>query len=96
MRLSLYGDVDRDSAGAVADRVRECLRHRPRNLVVDLSALSFLDAAGVRTFLEGRRRAGERHIPFRVVGARGIVQRVLEITGVSGLLHPSVRGLRQF
>jgi anti-sigma B factor antagonist len=54
-------------------------------VVVDLSDVTFLDAAGVGALAAGRRAAGGR---FRLVGARGVVHRILSLTG---FLEPAAR-----
>lgn len=55
--------------------------------VVDLSGVSLLDCACIHVLAQATRRATTSGIPLRVVGARGAVQRVLQITGVVGELN---------
>lgn len=45
---------------------------------VDLSRVTFLDAAGLSALAAARRTTGDR---LTVVGAKGVVRRVLELTG---------------
>jgi anti-anti-sigma factor len=49
---------------------------------VDLSAVRFLDSSGISLLLKCRRRADERGVAYRVTGAYGITEQVLEMTGV--------------
>jgi anti-sigma B factor antagonist len=51
-------------------------------LVVDLSAVRFLDSSGIALLLKGRRLADEKRISYRVTGAHGTALRVLELSGV--------------
>lgn len=72
------GDIDLVSADGFRDAlVAAAADGLP--VVVDLSAVTFLDAAGLSALVAGRIAAGGR---FRVVGATGVVRRVLEVTGL--------------
>jgi len=53
-----------------------------RDVVVDLSQVAFMDSAGIATLIRGRRQAAEANVGYRVVGANGMVRRVLDLTGV--------------
>lgn len=57
-----------------------------RGVVVDLTQVAFMDSAGIATLIRGHRRAGQAHVDYRVVGANGMVRRVLDLTGVWQLL----------
>jgi len=62
------------------------------DLVVDLTAVRFLDSSGIRVLLEADLTARSQGRRLRVVGAAGVVQRCLEITGLAARLvepHPS-------
>ncbi len=51
------------------------------NLVVDLSAVSFIDSAGLTVLVAGIRRVRERGGAVAVASARNHVRRVLETVG---------------
>jgi anti-anti-sigma factor len=55
-------------------------------VVVDLSRVSFMDSTGLHVLLTARERAQSAGVGFRVVGATGLVERVLAVTGVLELL----------
>jgi anti-sigma B factor antagonist len=57
-----------------------------RAVVVDLSAVTFLDSSGIALLVHGRRLAETSHVPYRVAGAHGVVREVLDLTGVWALL----------
>lgn len=79
--VTVTGDVDLATAGQLRDAlVRSAAAGHP--LAVDLSGVRFLDATGIGALVAGRLATGGR---FRVVGATGVVHRVLSITG---LLEP--------
>jgi anti-sigma B factor antagonist len=73
--LATSPTVDRAIADAIATDGVTVVR-------VDLSGVEFLDSSGIALLLKGRRGADERGIGFQVTGAHGIVQQVLEMTGV--------------
>ena len=87
LRLLVRGDVDLVSH----DQLREALNialdatgRRP--IEVDLSGVTFLDAAGVGLLIGAYKAALRRRLTLRVAGASGIVLRVLEMTGAAPLL----------
>lgn len=72
------GDVDLATAGQLRDAlVSSAAGGHP--MVVDLSGVTFLDAAGLSALVAGRRAAGGR---LRIVGATGVAHRILSLTGL--------------
>src|SRR5262245_44681540 len=63
---------------ATADQVSEVL--------VDFDAVEFCDSAGVRALLAAARQAQAAGVAIHLCGARGLVARIFDITGVSDLL----------
>jgi anti-anti-sigma factor len=62
-----------DALGAVSDRATR--------VVVDLSAVSFLDSSGLNALVHAQRELAGREVSFRVVSPKDqVVRRVLEIT----------------
>ncbi|GIF01141.1 STAS domain-containing protein [Paractinoplanes rishiriensis] len=96
--MRLTGDIDL----AVADRLRLALTttlaaKTVNELLVDLSAATFLDCTGVTALLDGRRAALGLSKRYDITGASGTVLRVLQLTGVlPGLAYtpPRARGSR--
>ncbi|GAA1420741.1 STAS domain-containing protein [Catellatospora coxensis] len=64
-----------------------------RKVVVDLSQVAFMDSTGLHVLLTARERAHGSGVGFRVVGATGLVRRVLAVTGVLELLTGEVPDL---
>jgi anti-anti-sigma factor len=54
-----------------------------RRLVIDLTTVTFLDSSGIAVLLDAHLQRGHR-APVVLVGAVGMVRRVLEVSGVSG------------
>ncbi|HTX62458.1 MAG TPA: STAS domain-containing protein [Acidimicrobiales bacterium] len=84
--VALYGQLDL----ANADRVRDALLAvGGTRIVVDLSGLQVLDSSGIAALLGARSRITETGNGFELRGAKGIVRRVLEVTGLTHLLVES-------
>jgi anti-anti-sigma factor len=58
----------------------------PPRISLDLSKVWLIDASVVRVLVVFHAKAAAEHCSFRVVGAEGMVRRVLEITGVLSIL----------
>ncbi len=98
-RLSLYfrGELDQHEARQAAQRIEQLLEdYLPRDCVLDLSGLRFMDSSGIALILKVSRRMGQMggrawvenpaSQPMRVIDASGI-DRVVRITvsgGVNG------------
>lgn len=81
--VSLHGQLDL----ANADRVRDALVGiAGSTVVVDLTDLKFLDSSGIAALVSARSQIMDAGHGFELRGARGIVRRVLEVTGLTFLL----------
>jgi len=85
--VRVRGEVDRDCAS----RLRLCLRHavataRGDALIVDLSGMPLIDAAGVATLVDCASAASVAGIPLSVTGAGTTVQPILKLSGLAALL----------
>ncbi|MGW5655043.1 STAS domain-containing protein [Streptomyces humi] len=89
--VGVFGELDTFTGDELVTVVRECLEQQPVRLVVDLSAVSFCDGAGVRALMTMRELAVRAGTLFALTGLRApTLIRVLEITGYDVLC-----GLRQ-
>jgi anti-sigma B factor antagonist len=89
-RLDLVGEV----RGAAVDQLATLMIDaivvdRAEELVIDLDAVSFLDAAGVWTLICGYAAAVEGDTLYRVVNARDQVHNSLQATGMLDVLADS-------
>lgn len=82
---TIAGEIDVSNAGQVREVLAEL---RPRALVVDLTALRYLDSAGI-AMLDAVRRTGDLRL---VLSSDSTIARTLEITGLMQLIdtYPSV------
>ncbi|MCG8919265.1 STAS domain-containing protein [Actinokineospora sp. PR83] len=80
--------VDTDTLSAVADHIPT----RPAAIVLDLTAVSFLDSAGLSLLVTEHNRCAEHGVPLRLVADTSVVNRPIELTGLDRLLdiHPTV------
>lgn len=79
----LSGDIDLADTAQVTSRVLGAVTNESRGLVVDLSAVRYLDSAGVQMLFEFARalEAGRQSMAV-VVGDASPLRRLLDITGV--------------
>ncbi|MEV0717429.1 STAS domain-containing protein [Asanoa sp. NPDC050611] len=91
LRLRLAGELDMSTAAELLERIADLAAGGSPRVVVDLTALTFCDSAGLTTFVRGDRRCAEAGGWLRLTGAHGHVARVIEISGVgdSLLYRPS-------
>ena len=92
------GEVDFSTAGLLGDRVREAhaVLATPRAVVVDLSGVEFLSAAGVGVLVAEHHRSRSRGVPLLVVAPNRSVRRTLAACDALSVLHvvahsPAVR-----
>lgn len=97
--VRLRGDIDLENADRL---LRQTLDHSFEDgvlaLVVDLSEVTFLDSAGIRTLFGIHTAMGERGRPVGVVVPRGaVIARVLTITGIPDVmvLAPSIDEVKE-
>jgi anti-sigma B factor antagonist len=78
--LELSGELDAASAPALRERLAEVATRGGGPLVVDLTALEFIDSTGLSVLLNGKRRLTRRGRRFAIVCPPGHVRRILEVT----------------
>jgi anti-anti-sigma factor len=85
--VGVAGEIDLAAGVAVEAAIMSAVANQDVDKVlVDLTAVTFLDSSGMSVLLKGRRLADERAVTYRVAGADGIVRKVLDLTGVWPLL----------
>ena len=86
VRLEVAGELDLATAPALLDRVRAAVAEHPAAIVLDLADLAFCDSSGINALIDAQTYAAGTGIPLRVVNARRVTRRALEVTGVLPLL----------
>ena len=87
VRLTVTGEIDSSSAPVVRQHLDALLDDAVRELVVDLTAVTFLDSAGLCVLAATHRRAAADGVDLRVLASSRAVVRPLQITGLWQLLR---------
>ena len=81
--IALAGELDVNTAPQVADELAQLTGGEPlTSVVIDVSRLTFLDSTGLRVILAGRESLQGAGATLALDGASGVVERVLEMTGL--------------
>ncbi len=82
------GHVTVDSSPRMRSVLLELLRRATTPVVViDLSAVSYLDISGIATFLEALKAARERSVILRLAGLGGQARTLAEITQLAAIFR---------
>lgn len=83
MRLAGEADV---TTGALAEALSAEASKKPRLLLVDLSALTFIDSAALHQLVRAYRKVGADGGRLALIGANGAVARVLQLSALDQVL----------
>jgi anti-sigma B factor antagonist len=79
--VRLAGELDLYNAGVVRDTLLACCAESPERLIVDLSAVTFIDSTALGVLIEARTRMDNRR--GFLLAAPGLeTRRALEISGL--------------
>ncbi len=83
--------VYRDEAAALSQAVSDALNHRGK-VVLDLSAVSSIDSAGIGELVLLHARAQARKADLKCASPSPLVQELLDLTNMNSVLkiHPSL------
>ena len=85
--VSAAGEIDSTSAPVLRERLESLLEGEIGELTVDLTAVTFLDSAGLCVLAAAHRRAAGQDVRMRVLASSRAVIRPLQITGLWNLLN---------
>ena len=85
--LRLRGDLDASTEDRLRSAIGGVLNHSPEFLVVDLSALGFMDCSGLAVLVWSQQRLAEQERQLILTGAQPVVQRLIHLTGLDTYLH---------
>ena len=80
--VTVVGEVDLASEPAMRAQIEQALSAAPDELVFDLAGVQFIDSSGVAQMLVAAKRVAA----VSVRNPSRIAQRVLEVSGLTGLL----------
>ena len=92
-RLALRGELDLGTAPELEEHLMLMEQDGNRAVVLDLRDLTFVDCAGLHTFLNARGRAADNGHGFALVGANGQLRRLLRVTATEEMFDER-EGLR--
>ncbi|WP_049576596.1 STAS domain-containing protein [Nonomuraea sp. SBT364] len=84
--ITLAGEFDTTRCSEVADGVAAHMSDGCVHLIINAADLSFCDSMGLRTILDFMNRADKAGGWLRLAGVQGVLQRLLEVTGVSQVI----------
>jgi len=88
--VRLDGRLSVDSSPAFRDQLLAVLRRQSMKVVVvDMAKLSYIDASGVATLIEGLKIARNRQSSLCLKGLEGRVLHLFEVTGLLALFETS-------
>lgn len=90
--LAVTGEVDVYSAPELKDRIGEIIQAGQSTLIVDLSAVAFLDSTGLGALVEARSATAEAGGSLPIVCTQERILKLFTITGLDGVfsIHPDV------
>ncbi|TXS52399.1 STAS domain-containing protein [Streptomyces sp. t39] len=81
--LTVGGELDIETATFLHHHMANQFTHGRRHLVLDLSALVFMDSSGLNVVIKGSREARDKGGDVHLVSPTPAVRRLLEITGLT-------------
>ncbi len=93
--VALKGEVDLYYSPKAREHILGCLKKK-QNVLVDLSAVSYTDSAGVASLVEGYQKAKNSGIEFGLVGVSSAALSVLQLARLDKVfsIHDSVESIQ--
>jgi anti-sigma B factor antagonist len=76
--VALHGEVDLNESPRAREQILKQLK-RKRPLLVDLSAVEYIDSSGVASLVEGFQLARSQQLDFGLVGVSKAAMQVLQL-----------------
>lgn len=86
--VAAAGPLDLATAPQLAEALAKAQQGDASQIVVDLSAVDFLDSTGIGVLVRAARNASSNGATLYLEGARGAVAQVLKLAGVDSYLRP--------
>jgi anti-anti-sigma factor len=91
--LVLLGELDIATSTRLDERLESIIEDSSEHLIIDLSALGFMDSMGLQVLLRARRRLGRQERRLVLVCPPGPILRLLVVTNLDSAfsIHPDLR-----
>lgn len=76
--LQLSGEIDLNESPSARKQILEQIKHN-NNLLVDLSAVEYIDSSGVASLVEGFQTARGKQLEFALLGVSASAMQVLQL-----------------
>jgi len=87
MTVILNGDIDHHSSKKVRAKIdSEMFIVRPKNIIMDLSKVEFMDSSGLGLILGRYTKAGEIGCDFKLTNPNEKVKKILDLAGVERII----------
>lgn len=87
LRLYFEGELDHHAAKTVMRDIEDAIdRHLPRDLLLDMSGLTFMDSSGIAVVLKAYRRMNEIGGRTRVANVHDQPRRVFDASGIERII----------
>jgi anti-sigma B factor antagonist len=85
--VEVTGEVDIATAGQVGEALTAARAAGPQRVLLNLSAVTFLDSSGLRVVLSADAEARTNGIAFEILRGGPTIQRVFEVAGLTDHLR---------
>ena len=76
--IELDGEVDLSCSPEARKQILDCLAHK-KNLLIDLSKVSYIDSSGVASLVEGYQTAKKQGVKFGLISVSEPAMNVLQL-----------------
>lgn len=83
MLVTIQGEVDAASSGALRSGVKDALSAGYKKVVLDMAGVSFIDSAGLRVLIDSQKLAENTGATVTIDQASEVVKRLLEMTALT-------------
>jgi anti-sigma B factor antagonist len=83
--IAPQGEVDISNLSMLDQVLMEVLQHQPRQLVVDLSGVSYIDSGGMSSLLSAGQRCSRQGGQLSLAASGRFVRRLFQMTGMDAI-----------
>ena len=86
VHIAPCGELDIATTPELEQALADATAESAQEIVLDLRELTFMDSTGLRALAQANSRADVRGVALSIIGGPRQIERVLEISGLGGLL----------